>query len=116
MLNYKVGDEIKIKKYYKNSFDLLNVIYDNITVTINIVLSEDAIHPYLIKYNNINIGWCDDDCVIEESKILEHIVKKHENLITIASMYKTTYDKIAKDNNISNPNKIKIGEKLIIKI
>ena len=44
-----------------------------------------------------------------------HIVKSGETLSSIASKYGTTYQKIAKDNNISNPNKIYVGQKLIIK-
>lgn len=44
-----------------------------------------------------------------------HIVKSGETLSKIASIYGTTYQKIAKDNNISNPNKIYVGQKLIIK-
>jgi len=44
-----------------------------------------------------------------------HIVKKGETLSGIAKKYGTTYQKIAKDNNISNPNKISVGQKLIIK-
>ena len=44
-----------------------------------------------------------------------HIVKKGETLSGIAKKYNTTYQKIAKDNNISDPNKISVGQKLIIK-
>lgn len=42
-------------------------------------------------------------------------VKKGDTLSGIAKKYNTTYQKIAKDNNISNPNKIYVGQKLIIK-
>lgn len=44
-----------------------------------------------------------------------HIVKSGETLSGIASKYGTTYQKIASDNGISNPNKIYVGQKLIIK-
>lgn len=44
-----------------------------------------------------------------------HIVQKGETLGKIASKYGTTYQKIAKDNGISNPNLIYPGQKLIIK-
>ncbi len=44
-----------------------------------------------------------------------HIVKSGETLTGIASKYGTTYQKIARDNNISNPNKIHVGQKLVIK-
>lgn len=44
----------------------------------------------------------------------EYIVKSGDTLSGIASRYGTTYQKIAKDNNISNPNLIHPGQKLII--
>lgn len=44
-----------------------------------------------------------------------YIVKSGDNLSSIAKKYGTTYQKIAKDNNISNPDKIYPGQKLIIK-
>lgn len=44
-----------------------------------------------------------------------HIVKYAETLSGIAKRYGTSVDKIAKDNNLKNPNKIYIGQKLIIK-
>lgn len=46
---------------------------------------------------------------------ITYVVKKGDTLSGIAKKYNTTYQKIAKDNNISNPNKISIGQKLIIK-
>ncbi len=44
-----------------------------------------------------------------------YIVKKGDTLSAIAKRYNTTYQKIAGDNGISNPNKIYVGQKLIIK-
>lgn len=44
-----------------------------------------------------------------------YIVKKGDTLTSIAKKYGTTYQKIAKDNGIANPNKIVTGQKLIIK-
>lgn len=44
-----------------------------------------------------------------------YTVKKGDTLSKIAKKYNTTYQKIAKDNNISDPNKIYAGQKLIIK-
>lgn len=42
-------------------------------------------------------------------------VKKGDTLISIAEKYGTTYTKIAKDNNLADPNKIYVGQKLTIK-
>lgn len=44
-----------------------------------------------------------------------YIVKSGDTLSGIASKFGTTYQKIAKDNNISNPNKIYPNQKLVIK-
>lgn len=51
-----------------------------------------------------------------ETKTITYTVKKGNTLSGIAKKYGTTYKKIAKDNNISNPNFIKVGQKLKIKI
>lgn len=44
-----------------------------------------------------------------------YTVKKGDTLIEIARKYNTTYQKIAKDNNITNPSIIHVGQKLVIK-
>lgn len=44
----------------------------------------------------------------------EHIVKAGETLSSIAKKYNTTYQKIVVDNGITNPNGIKVGQKLKI--
>ena len=44
-----------------------------------------------------------------------YIVKSGDTLSAIANKYNTTYQKIAKDNNISNPNLIYPNQKLVIK-
>lgn len=44
-----------------------------------------------------------------------YIVKNGDTLTAIAKKYNTTYQKIAKDNNISNPNLIYPNQKLVIK-
>lgn len=44
-----------------------------------------------------------------------YIVKSGDTLSEIAKKYNTTYQKIAKDNNIANPNLIYPNQKLVIK-
>lgn len=44
-----------------------------------------------------------------------HIVKKGETLSIIAGYYGTTWQELAKINNLDNPNLILIGQKLIIR-
>lgn len=49
------------------------------------------------------------------SKETIYTVKSGDTLSAIANKYNTTYQKIAKDNNISNPNLIYPNQKLVIK-
>ena len=49
------------------------------------------------------------------SKTVTYTVKSGDTLSAIAKNYGTTYQKIAKDNGIADPNKIYPGQKLVIK-
>ncbi len=87
-----------------------------------IEVSAIANHPigakyYLTEYSyskNIHNGFNVVDCE-DYVEYKTYIVKKGDNLIKIAAKYGTTVEKIAKDNNIKNPNLIRVGQKLIIK-
>ena len=48
-------------------------------------------------------------------KEVVYTVKKGDTLLAIAKKYGTTYQKIAADNGIKNPNLIRVGQKLTIK-
>ena len=48
-------------------------------------------------------------------KDIVYVVKSGDTLSGIASKYKTTWQKIAKDNKIKNPNLIYPNQRLIIK-
>lgn len=50
-----------------------------------------------------------------EKNDITYTVKKGDTLIKIAKKYNKDYKKIAEDNKIKNPNKILIGQKLVIK-
>ena len=43
-----------------------------------------------------------------------HIIEKGDTLYSISKKYNTSVDSILKKNNLSDPSKIKIGQKLII--
>lgn len=53
--------------------------------------------------------------ITSSNNVITYTVKRGDTLSGIAAKYGTTYQKIAKDNNIANPNKIYTGQKLIIK-
>jgi LysM repeat protein len=44
----------------------------------------------------------------------EHVVQKGETLAAIAKLYGVTVADLAKANNLSNPNELKAGQKLVI--
>ena len=50
------------------------------------------------------------------TKTVTYTVKRGDTLSEIAKKYGVSYKTIAKDNNISNPNFIKVGQKLKIKV
>lgn len=50
----------------------------------------------------------------KSQKVITYTIKKGDTLTGIAKKYKTTINKIAKDNKISNPNKIYVGQKIKI--
>lgn len=52
---------------------------------------------------------------INTGTTISYAVRKGDTLSSIAARYGTTWQKIAKDNNLSNPNLIMPGQRLIIK-
>ena len=62
----------------------------------------------LTKYDNV------ENSVDNSKNYIEYIVKSGDTLSEIAEKYNTTYQKIAKDNNIKNPNLIYPNQKLKI--
>jgi LysM repeat protein len=64
----------------------------------------------LTKYDNVSQEITDN-----VSHEIIYIVKKGDTLSGIAKKYNTTYQKLAKDNNIENPNLIYPNQKIIIK-
>lgn len=53
--------------------------------------------------------------LLAQANVKTYIVKYGDTLSSIAKKHRTTYQKIASDNGISNPNKIYPGQKLVIK-
>ena len=67
--------------------------------------------PDIIKSNNLN-NYKENNS--DNPAEINYVVKKGDTLIGIAKKYNTTYQELAKYNNIKNPNKIYVGQ--IIKI
>ena len=64
----------------------------------------------LTQYDNVE----DVENSVDNSNYIEYIVKSGDTLSAIAQKYNTTYQKIAQDNNIENPNLIYPNQKLKI--
>ena len=64
----------------------------------------------LAKYDAVE----DVENSVDNSNYIEYIVKSGDTLSAIAQKYNTTYQKIAHDNNIENPNLIYPNQKLKI--
>lgn len=108
---YKVGDVVTINGVYvsSTSSDKLNPAKTKGTIT---KIINGARNPYLL--DNGNIGWVNDGCIVSNSNVTIYKVKAGDTLSEIAQKYGTTYQKIAKDNNISNPDLIYVGQELKI--
>lgn len=69
----------------------------------------------IINSNNLTKYDVEDaENSVDNSNYIEYIVKSGDTLSAIAQKYNTTYQKIAKDNNIENPNLIYPNQKLKI--
>lgn len=79
-------------------------------VTLNVAAEVENIDKITI------IGTIDEESLNPNDfdSMYMYIVKKGDNLWSIAKKYKTTVDKIANVNNIVDENKIDIGQKLLI--
>lgn len=52
----------------------------------------------------------------KETTVIDYGVRRGDTLSSIAAKYGTTWQKIAADNNLSNPNLIYPGQRLLIKL
>ena len=105
---------------YDEVQDFINHIYNASVDTLvaevkvgkygNVPIRSDVLGPRFKevqdKINNSSSGG---------SSAKTYIVKSGDTLSSIAAKFETTYQKIARDNNISNPNIIYPGQKLVIK-
>lgn len=66
-------------------------------------------------YNYSEVQKRVNELLNKQTKTITYKVKKGDTLSGIAKKYKTTVSKIAKDNNIKNPNLIHVGQKIVIK-
>ena len=87
-------------------------INGNVEANINLELVIDI--ESVDKIILINEITKEDIAENELNNMVVYIIKKGDTLWDIAKKYKTTVDKIANTNNITDPNKLDIGEKILI--
>ena len=100
-------------EYTVKSGDTLSEIAQKYNTTYQKIAQDNNIENPNLIYPNQKLKIYTN--VSQETKEIIYIVKSGDTLSEIAQKYNTTYQKIAKDNNISNPNLIYPNQKLVIK-
>ena len=100
-------------EYIVKSGDTLSAIAQRYNTTYQKIAQDNNIENPNLIYPNQKLKIYTN--VSQETKETIYIVKSGDTLSAIAQRYNTTYQKIAKDNNISNPNLIYPNQKLVIK-
>ena len=109
---YSKGDKIILNGYlYRDSAgNGKGAKKTNYKGTITIV-NKGAKKPYHID----SLGWVAESDIKKQSSSITYTVKAGDTLSGIAKKYNTSVDKLVKDNNIKDKNKIYVGQKLVIK-
>lgn len=100
-------------EYTVKSGDTLSEIAQKYNTTYQKIAQDNNISNPNLIYPNQKLKIYTD--VSQETNEIIYIVKSGDTLSEIAQKFNTTYQKIAKDNNISNPNLIYPNQKLVIK-
>ena len=100
-------------EYIVKSGDTLSAIAQKYNTTYQKIAQDNNIENPNLIYPNQKLKIYTN--VSQETKEIIYIVKSGDTLSAIAQKYNTTYQKIAQDNNISNPNLIYPNQKLVIK-
>lgn len=118
---HKVGEEITVSSYYKSSTAGIGdaiIKYASGTIT---RIKAGTHNPYCFSKNGVAVGWCNDgdirstDAFVQsKDKKTTYTVRRGDTLSKIAKENNVTVAKLQKDNGIKNPNKIYVGQKILI--
>ena len=97
-------------EYIVKSGDTLSEIAEKYNTTYQKIAQDNNIENPNLIYPNQKLK-----IYTNVSQETIYIVKSGDTLSEIAQKFNTTYQKIAKDNNIANPNLIYLNQKLVIK-
>lgn len=118
---HKVGEEITVSSYYKSSTAGIGdaiIKYASGTIT---RIKAGTHNPYCFSKNGVAVGWCNDgdirstdSSVMSTDKKTTYTVRRGDTLSKIAKENNVTVAQLQKDNGIKNPNKIYVGQKILI--
>lgn len=112
-VNNSVDNSENYIEYIVKSGDTLSEIAEKYNTTYQKIAQDNNIENPNLIYPNQKLKIYTN--VSQGTNEIIYIVKSGDTLSEIAQKYNTTYQKIAKDNNISNPNLIYPNQKLVIK-
>ena len=112
-VNNSVDNSENYIEYIVKSGDTLSEIAEKYNTTYQKIAQDNNIENPNLIYPNQKLKIYTN--VSQETNETIYIVKSGDTLSGIAQKFNTTYQKIAKDNNISNPNLIYPNQKLVIK-
>lgn len=122
---HKVGENVTVSSYYASATaPVEKAIIKNASGTI-MRIKAGTHNPYCFGRNGVAIGWCNDGDIRlaeasgevpekEPEKAKVHVVKSGNTLSGIAKQYHTTVVKLQGINDIKNPNRIYVGQKIKI--
>lgn len=115
---YLLGEKSLLKPADTKTSEIIHIVKKGETLS-GIAKKYNTTYQKLAEYNNIknpDLIHVGQEIKIPTGKtVVTYTVKKGDTLSGIAKKYNTTYQKIAKDNNIKNPDLIVPGQKLVIK-
>ena len=106
-------DNLNYIEYIVKSGDTLSAIAQKYNTTYQKIAQDNNIENPNLIYPNQKLKIYTN--VSQGTNEIIYIVKSGDTLSEIAQKFNTTYQKIAKDNNIKNPNLIYPNQKLVIK-
>lgn len=100
----------------KNPILAKNMLRTSGKITKRLKVNDSQGNPISVYLLDNGLCWVNDGDIAGATLTqTTYTVKSGDTLSEIALKYGTTYQKIAKDNGIVNPNKIYVGQKLVIK-
>ena len=111
-IKYSIGDVVEINCVYISSVDD-NKMEPLITKGTITQIIDGARNPYLL--DNGNIGWINNDCIVNKIDEVWYTVVENDCLSVIANNFGVDMNSIVALNDIENPDLIYPGQKLRIK-